>query len=106
LWIAHVAVLGLVFLYWGIFKVQLGPCTSPACASVNVSMVASLAASGCLMLGAVNHWPRPLLAAALGASVVAVVAAFVVGWDLILPVLTILLTILPTWSVLTWWSDS
>jgi hypothetical protein len=101
--VAHIALSVLMFLYWGI--VQAHPCDCPESAYVNVSAVASLVAFGCIMLAAFKNWPKGLLVAAMGASVVAVVAAFVAftaGWDFILPLLTILLTVLPTLLLLTW----
>jgi hypothetical protein len=100
----HVALSVLVFLYWGITHgiACNGPAACAQRTSVGVSLFASLAASGCIMVAAGTNWPKRLLVTAVGASVVAVVVAVVMARDIILAVPTILLMGLPIWLFLEW----
>jgi hypothetical protein len=54
------------------------------------------------MVAAGTNWPKRLLVTAVGASVVAVVAAVVMARDILLAIPTIMLMGLPIWLFLEW----
>ena len=98
-----------MFFYWSFIGGHPSFCNDPECATasayLDVSMVASCVAFGCLLVAAFKNWPRWLRVAAAGASYVAVAAGFAAAFAsglVFLPLLTIMLAVLPTWLLLTW----
>jgi hypothetical protein len=85
----------VLFLIYAVIRMHLGPsfCNGPECAAtrvyLDVSMISSFVAFGCLLRA---HSRNRLLGAALGASIVAVVAGVATGFG-IFPIINIFMLV-------------